>query len=56
VPLFATGEQFETKEFVEALARRHPGPVEVPAGALPHPPDFPTATYSVNLGLAAKKI
>jgi type IV pilus assembly protein PilM len=56
VPLFATGEQFETKEFVDALARRHPGPVEVPAGTLPHPPDFPTATYSVNLGLAAKKI
>lgn len=55
-PLYATGEQFDTPEFLEAVTQRHTGPVHVPAGPLPHPDDLPLATYSVNLGLAAKKV
>jgi hypothetical protein len=54
--LYATGELFDTPEFLEALARRHTGPVVVPAGPLPQPDDLPLATYSVNLGLATKKL
>jgi Tfp pilus assembly PilM family ATPase len=55
-PLLATGELFEQKDFLEALANRHGGPVQVPIPALPHPDDLPAAMYSVNLGLAAKKV
>ena len=54
--LVATGELFENKDFLEALANRHSGPVQVPVPTLPHPDDLPAAMYSVNLGLAAKKV
>lgn len=55
-PLFTTGESFEKREFLEGLARRHGGPAQVPPPPLPCPEDLPAATYSVNLGLAVKKV
>src|SRR4030065_738001 len=55
-PRLATGELFENTAFLEALANRHGGPVQVPIPALPHPDNLPAAMYSVNLGLAAKKV
>jgi len=54
--VFATGESFENKDFLESLARRHGGTVETPRSPLPAPDDLPTATYAVNLGLAVKKV
>jgi type IV pilus assembly protein PilM len=55
-PIFATGESVEPLEVVEALARRHGGPVEIPPVPLPAPKDLPKATFAVNLGLALKKV
>jgi Tfp pilus assembly PilM family ATPase len=54
--IYATGEEFEKKEFLDLLARRHPGPVQVPACPLTHPAELPIAAYSVNVGLALKRV